>query len=136
VDFRKAFDSVHRGSLWELLRLRGIPEKIPGLICALYAGIESAIRYGAAGYIRVFSRTHGGETRMYPRSVPVQCVYGMANAMGHTVSSSSLGASFGDERSTDLDFADDAVSFAETLKGLVVLITSLDVLSWESKSED
>ena len=51
--------------------------------------------------------------------------------MGHTVSSSSLGASFGGEKFTDLDFADGAVIFAETME---VLVASLDVMSRESES--
>ena len=46
--------------------------------------------------------------------------------MGHTVSSSCPGTSFGDERTTDLDFTDYAVIFAETME---VLVVSLDVLS-------
>ena len=45
VDFRKAFYSVQRGTLWELLRLRGIPEKILTLVCACYTGTKSAVRY-------------------------------------------------------------------------------------------
>jgi hypothetical protein len=48
-----------------------------------------------------------------------------------TDDSGSLGASFGDERFTDLDFADDAVIFAETLESSVL---SLNVLSQESES--
>jgi len=28
IDFKKVFDSVHRESIWEILRLHGIPEKI------------------------------------------------------------------------------------------------------------
>ena len=39
--------------------------------------------------------------------------------MGYTVSSSSLGASFDDERFADLEFADDAVVFTETMEVLV-----------------
>ena len=50
--------------------------------------------------------------------------------MGRTVSSSSLGASFGNERFTDLDFADDGVILAETVE---ILVASLDVLSRESE---
>ncbi len=45
--------------------------------------------------------------------------------------SRSLGASFGDEKFTDLDFADDAVIFVEMLESL---LSSLSVLSQESES--
>ncbi|XP_069981039.1 uncharacterized protein [Penaeus vannamei] len=44
IDLKKAFDTVHRESLWEILRLRGIPIRIIGLIASLYAGTESAVK--------------------------------------------------------------------------------------------
>ena len=128
VDFRKAFDSVHRDTLWELLRLRGIPEEILGLVRALYSGTESAVRHG------------GGTSEFFPVSTGVRqgCVLApslfsvcMDWILERTDGTGSLGASFGDERFTDLDFADDAVIFAETLESLV---SSLDVLSQESES--
>ena len=50
--------------------------------------------------------------------------------MGRTVSSSSSGAAFRDERFTDFYF-DDAVIFVETME---VLVASLGVLSKESES--
>jgi len=31
VDFQKAFDSVHRVSLWEILKCYGIPEKLSNI---------------------------------------------------------------------------------------------------------
>ncbi|XP_069989723.1 uncharacterized protein [Penaeus vannamei] len=47
-DLKKAFDSVHRELLWEILRLRGIPTRILGLIASLYTGTESAVKCGGA----------------------------------------------------------------------------------------
>ena len=35
VDLKKALDSVHRETLWDLLRLRGIPARIIGLLTGL-----------------------------------------------------------------------------------------------------
>ncbi|TGW14455.1 hypothetical protein EIL50_05460, partial [bacterium NHP-B] len=46
IDLKKAFDTVHRESLWEILRLRGIPTRIIGLIASLYTGTESAVKCG------------------------------------------------------------------------------------------
>ncbi|KAG0719063.1 Glutamate receptor [Chionoecetes opilio] len=46
VDLKKVFDSVHRESLWDLLRLRGIPARTIGLITGLYYGTESAVKCG------------------------------------------------------------------------------------------
>ncbi|KAG0718661.1 Transposon TX1 uncharacterized protein [Chionoecetes opilio] len=47
VDLKKAFDSVHRESLWDLLRLRRISARTIGLITGLYSGTESAVKCGA-----------------------------------------------------------------------------------------
>ncbi|XP_069995851.1 uncharacterized protein [Penaeus vannamei] len=44
IDLKKASDKVHRESLWEILRLRGIPTRIIGLIASLYTGTESAVK--------------------------------------------------------------------------------------------
>ena len=123
VDFKKAFDSVH---LWELLRLRGIPDKILCLIRALYTDTESAVRWG------------GGTSEFFHVSTGVRqgCVLApslfsacMDWIMGSTVRHGFSGASLGDERFTDLDFAEDAVVFAETIQELTGF---LQALSWES----
>ena len=44
VDFRSAFDSVDRQSLWLLLRSKGIPEKIIQLLEDLYSNTFSCVR--------------------------------------------------------------------------------------------
>ena len=46
VDFKKAFDSEHRGSFWELLRRHGIPAGILSPISTLYTSMESANNSG------------------------------------------------------------------------------------------
>ena len=46
VDLKKVFDSVHRERLWDLLRLRGIPAKIIGLLTGLYCGTVSTAKCG------------------------------------------------------------------------------------------
>ena len=43
IDFEKAFDSVHRDTLWKLLRLYGIPQKIIGMIQALYRDFTCSV---------------------------------------------------------------------------------------------
>ncbi|MEL6802745.1 MAG: reverse transcriptase domain-containing protein, partial [Bacteroidota bacterium] len=55
VDLKKAFDSVHREALWDLLRLRGIPARIIDLLTGLYSGTESAVKCGggASGFFPV-----------------------------------------------------------------------------------
>jgi len=36
IDFKKAFDNVHRESIWKILRLYGIPHKIINIFISLY----------------------------------------------------------------------------------------------------
>ena len=43
VDFEKAFDSVYRSALWDIMREYGIPEKIIGMIRLLYDGFVCAV---------------------------------------------------------------------------------------------
>ena len=37
---------MHRETLWDLLRLRGIPARIIGLLTGLYSGTVSAVKCG------------------------------------------------------------------------------------------
>ena len=46
LDFKGAFDSVHRRAMPVLLRSRGIPSKIVSLIGMLYSDAKSAVRIG------------------------------------------------------------------------------------------
>ena len=46
VDFEKAFDSVHRESLWNIMRISGIPEKMVRAIADIYARFECAVADG------------------------------------------------------------------------------------------
>ena len=43
IDFRKAFDSVHRESLWKILATYGLPAKIISLIRAFYTNFECSV---------------------------------------------------------------------------------------------
>ncbi|KAG0726800.1 DNA-directed RNA polymerases I, II, and III subunit RPABC2 [Chionoecetes opilio] len=127
VDLKKAFDSVHRESLWDLLRLRGIPARAIGLITGLYSGTESAVKCGA------------GVSSFFPVNTGVRqgCVLApsLFNAcmdwvLDKVVDRSNCGASVGNTKITDLVFADDAVIFAESLE---VLVMALEALHEEAK---
>ncbi|KAG0720083.1 Hyastatin [Chionoecetes opilio] len=127
VDLKKAFDSVHRESLWDLLRLRGIPARTIGLITGLYSGTESTVKCGA------------GVSSFFPVNTGVRqgCVLApsLFNAcmdwiLDKVVDQSDCGASVGNTKITDLVFADDAVIFAESLE---VLVMALEALHEEAK---
>ena len=48
VDYQQAYDSVHRASLWNILRYFDIPEKIVRLIQACYHNQRGRVRVGGA----------------------------------------------------------------------------------------
>ena len=43
IDFEKAFDSIHRDSLWEIMRQYGIPRKIINMVKLMYSGSACAV---------------------------------------------------------------------------------------------
>ena len=47
VDFEKAFDSIHRESLWNILGSYGIPSKMVRVIAGVYEGFECAVIDGS-----------------------------------------------------------------------------------------
>ena len=43
IDFEKAFDSVHRESLWNIMSIYGIPEELISLTKAMYNNFECTV---------------------------------------------------------------------------------------------
>lgn len=43
IDFEKAFDSIHRERLWNILKSYGIPQKIPTISKQFYDGFNCAV---------------------------------------------------------------------------------------------
>ena len=43
IDFEKAFDSIHRESLWKIMKSYGIPDKLIAVVKALYENFECAV---------------------------------------------------------------------------------------------
>ena len=122
VDLRKAFDSVNRDLLWRILALRGIPPKLVKLISGLYFGTESALWCDGTNsdYLPVDTRVRQGCVLIL--SLFNTC---MNHVMRRMSVKSGCGMSFGKVRITDLDFADDAVIFAETTEVLAEVLESL-----------
>ena len=123
VDLKKAFDSVDRRALWQVLLKRGIPCKLVELISALYSNTFSCVRVGT------------DTTDWFPVDTGVRqgCVLAptLFNAavdrvMKRTMTHGSAGVSFGDEIFTDLDYADDVVLLAETIDTLQLSLSSMD----------
>jgi len=43
IDFSKAFDSLHRDSIWKILQLYGVPDKITRILKMFYHGYECSV---------------------------------------------------------------------------------------------
>jgi len=43
IDFEKAFDSLHRESLWKIISMCGIPEELIELVKAMYNNFDCAV---------------------------------------------------------------------------------------------
>ena len=125
IDLCKAFDSVNRDSLWQLLRFRGIPDALITLLSALYTGTESAIKCGSSLSDFFPVDTGVGQGRVEAPTLFNPC---MDHALAKMVDESECCVSFGNIQISDLDFADDAAILADTLE---MLIGALETLSTE-----
>ena len=47
VDYEKAFDSIHRSTLWKIIRCYGIPPKIVRMVQVMYTNCTSAVVDGS-----------------------------------------------------------------------------------------
>ena len=128
VDLCKVFDSVNQDALWRILGLRGVPPKLIDLMSELYSGTENAVRCG--GSISDLFSVVTGVCQGYVLA-PTLFSNCMDWILGRMSERSSCGASFGNVKISDLDFADDAVIFAKTLD---ILLEALEVLNEESES--
>ena len=43
IDFEKAFDSIHRESLWKIMKSYGIPEKLVKMVKIMYEDFECMV---------------------------------------------------------------------------------------------
>lgn len=116
IDFRKAFDSVHRESLWKIMQSYGIPEKIIGIVKSFYDNSRCAIRCGGevGEWFRIVTGVRQGCV-LSPLifALVVDWVMQRATGQGHT------GLKWIDgDRLSDLDFADDIALLDNTWEGI------------------
>ena len=96
-------------ALWRILGLRGVPPKLIDLMSELYSGTESAVRCGLT-ISDLFPVVAG--VRQGCVLAPTLFSTCMDWILGRMLERSSCGASFGNVKNSDLDFADDSVIFA------------------------
>ena len=125
IDFRKAFDSIHRDSLWEILKTYGIPSKFINLFRNLYTDTSCCVKV-ESGYTEFFNI----ETGVRQGCILSPFLFLLAIDFVMSVSTRDLpniGISWTrDARLCDLDFADDIALIAESSEDLQQLTDKLE----------
>lgn len=132
IDFKKAFDSVHRGILMKILRAYGIPEEIVGLIESLYTGTYARVRTtdGMTEIFEILAGVLQGDT-LAPYLFAIVIDYIMTVAIdavpdvGFTIKP-ARSRRVKAEKLIDADFADDIALTTDTLNEAQLLLDSLE----------
>ena len=133
IDFKKAFDSVHRGLLMKILRAYGIPEAIVRLIEGIYTGTKAKV-VTADGITEIFDILAGvlqGDTL-----APYLFIIVIDYIMTVTIDDDELDSGFtlrparsrriGAEKIADIEFADDVALITDTIEGAKLLLDRLE----------
>ena len=119
IDFRKAFDSVHRPTVWNILKHYGIPGKIIEIIKNMYQESRCAVRSeGKLGdWFEIITGVRQGCVLS-----PLLFLLVMDWVMRRSTEEEIYGLEWKDEkRLADLDFADDIVLLDNSWSGMVEL---------------
>ena len=132
VDFKKTFDSIHRGKLMEILRAYGIPEKVVLAINILYTDTLAKVLSpdGDTDLFEILAGVLQGDT-LAPYLFIIALDYAMRIA---TKDELSVGFTLTKARSrrypeviiTDTDFADDLALISNSLEQAQLLLLRLE----------
>ena len=104
VDFKKAFDSVHRDTVWKIMEHYGIPRKIINITKNLYQNSSCRVRTNS-GYTDYFDIVTG--VRQGCILSPMLFLLTIDFVMRRAMDKEEYGIEWRNGRLTDLDFADD-----------------------------
>ena len=122
IDFRKAFDSVWREGLWRVMRSLGFEEKIVRVLESMYQGTFSAVRAGRN--LSNWFETTVGVMQGCALSPLLFNVF-LEAIIGRALVQSEEGAMIGGNLISNLRFADDIGSLAESNQGLQNSMSSI-----------
>ena len=110
VDFQKAFDYIHRLTLWKIIRTYGIPQKYIDIFKELYDNSQCCMKTnsGFTDFFKVKTSVQQGDIPSLFFFI-ITIDYIMFRAMDNP----QFGVWWRDTRLTDLDFADDLALIAE-----------------------
>jgi len=122
VDFKKAFDSIHRYSLWKIIQLYGIPQKYINIFQALYRHTRCCIRinHGVTDMFDILTRVRQGV--ILSRFLFLMVIDFL---MRKTVDGHNYGITWETEKLADLDFADDIALISDSPMTLQNMTTEL-----------
>ena len=117
IDFRQAYDSVHRPSMWGILKEFRIPKKLISLIKACYTNSKCSVKVGLnkTNYFNVESGLRQGCMLS-----PILFNLVLEKAIQTNVQSME-GANINGNKINTLAYADDVVMMSETGEGLEML---------------
>jgi len=136
VDFKKAFDSIRRESLWKILKLYGIPDKFINIFKSMYHHSNCCVktRNGLTSLFDVITGVR--QSCVLSPLLFLICIdYVMRKALSHP----EFRIPWGRGKLTDLDFADDVAllsHFTTTLQQMTdSLKTSADMVGLRISSD-
>ena len=136
IDFKKAFDSVHRGLLIKILRAYGIPEAIVQLIEGIYTGTKAKVvtADGITEIIDILAGVLQGDT-LAPYLFNMFIIV-IDYIMTVTIEDDELDSGFtlrparsrriGAEKIADIEFVDDVALITDTIEGAKLLLDRLE----------
>ena len=123
VDFRKAFDSIHRGRMLKILKAYGVPEELVKVIGTLYKNTSAKVVTpdGETNPFNIVAGVLQGDT-LAPYLFAIVLDHVMSQAVGNKVN--ELGFELERRKSrrhpaisiSDLDFADDIALLSEEIE--------------------
>ena len=136
VDFTKAFDTIHRGKLQEILLAYGIPTEIVLAIMMLYKNTTSMVRSpdGDTDFFEILAGVLQGDT-LAPFLFIICLDYALRTSLdenkdlGFKLKPSAIPRLM--ETITDVDYADDLAVVANTIDEATILLHSLEASAKE-----
>ena len=132
IDFSKAFDSIHRGKMKEILSAYGIPKETEDAIMIMYQDTQSMVRSpdGDTDFFDISAGVLQGDT-LAPYIFIICLDYVLRKALDKN---NELGFTLAKRKSkrypamkkTNADYADDLAVLADVLKDATFLLHSIE----------
>ena len=121
IDFRKAYDRVDRGKLWQCLEVMGFSGLVSGFIRAAYEDLSGEVKVG-----EVLSESFGMTCGLRQGCVLSPLLFSLyINSLVEKLKAAGAGVECRGRLITALLYADDAVLFADNEEGMRVSLEAL-----------